>query len=263
MKKKLIILFGFLFLIGLSACSNGQRVGTSKEALIVGIDDSFVPMGFQTSAGKLTGFDVAVAQKVGQVIHRKLIFQTIDWSMKETELRNGTIDLIWNGYTKTPERAAKVYFSHPYLRNQQVVVVKKADHITTLKQLQNKTVGVQSGSTGYEDLMQQPQILKNIIRNQTPVQYDNIQNGMLDLKAGRIQGFLIDRVFAEYYLKHDRQQHQYQILVTPYRSENFAVGMRKHDYALQKQIDQALKHLKDTGQLKSLSEQWFGKDITQ
>ncbi len=37
----------------------------------------------------------------------KVIFQPIDWSMKETELTNGNIDLIWNGYTMTPEREKK------------------------------------------------------------------------------------------------------------------------------------------------------------
>ena len=31
--------------------------------------------------------------------------------MKETELQNGTIDAIWNGYTATDERKEKVAFT--------------------------------------------------------------------------------------------------------------------------------------------------------
>ncbi|AXX64657.1 amino acid ABC transporter substrate-binding protein [Bombilactobacillus bombi] len=263
MKKIIVFLESICLLISLCACGQKQRVGTDQATLIVGVDDSFVPMGFQSDSGRLTGFDIDLAKAVGKKIHRKMVFQTIDWSMKETELRNRTIDLIWNGYTKTPERAAKVYFSQPYLRNQQVVVVKQTDKITQLSQLRDKNVGVQSSSTGYDDLMQQPHILKQFIRNQTPIQYDNIQNGMMDLKAGRIQGFLIDRVFAEYYLKHDRSQDRFKILVTPYHSESFAVGLRKDDYRLQKQINQALQQLKKTGQLQKLSYYWFGKDISQ
>lgn len=263
MKKIMAFILSSICILFLSACGQMKRVGTGQNTLIVGVDDSFVPMGFQSPAGKLSGFDIDLAKETGKVLHRKVVFQTIDWSMKETELRNGTIDLIWNGYTKTAERAQKVHFSQPYLRNQQVVVVKNSDHINSLQQLKNKAVGVQSSSTGYEDLMQQPRVLKNIIQNQTPFQYDNIQNGMMDLKAGRIQGFLIDRVFAEYYLKHDRQQDQFKILITPYRSESFAVGIRKDDLQTQKQISQALHYLKKSGQLKKLSYHWFGKDISQ
>ena len=49
--------------------------------------------------------------------------------MKETELRNGTIDVIWNGYTKTKARAKKVAFSRPYLENDQILVTRKKDKI--------------------------------------------------------------------------------------------------------------------------------------
>ena len=48
--------------------------------------------------------------------------------MKETELQNQTIDLIWNGYTKTSERAEKVQFTQPYMTNDQVLVSLKEKH---------------------------------------------------------------------------------------------------------------------------------------
>ena len=41
--------------------------------------------------------------------------------MKETELNNGTIDLIWNGYSITDERSEKVRFTNPYMVNEQVL----------------------------------------------------------------------------------------------------------------------------------------------
>lgn len=42
--------------------------------------------------------------------------------MKESELNNGNIDFIWNGYTITEERKEKVNFSEAYLNNKQVIV---------------------------------------------------------------------------------------------------------------------------------------------
>lgn len=264
MKKiyKYLILLSLLVFVG-GCQQNTHRIGSSNNTLIVGLDDSYVPMGFVKKSGQLTGFDVDLAKLVGKTIHRKIVFQPIDWSMKETELRNGTIDLIWNGYTKTPQRAKKVAFSRPYLKDEQVIVVKKASGVHQIKQLTGKTLGTQSGSVGYADLMQQPHLLKDKIKNQTPVLYDNIENGFLDLKAGRIQGFLFDRVFAEYYLAHTKNAQQFRILDTPFPTESFAVGMRKQDTQTQTLINSTLRKLKANGQLKKLSEKWFQQDISE
>ena len=101
----------------LSGCESvTQRAGTQdtwsriekRGKVIVGLDDSFVPMGFRERDGKLVGYDIDLAKAVFKQYGIKVDFQTIDWSMKETELKNGTIDLIWNGYSMTPERAKQV-----------------------------------------------------------------------------------------------------------------------------------------------------------
>ena len=82
-----------------------------KDELVIGLDDTFVPMGFKDENGKLVGFDVELADAVAKKLNKKIKFQPIDWSMKETELSNGNIDLIWNGYSITDERKLKVEFS--------------------------------------------------------------------------------------------------------------------------------------------------------
>jgi polar amino acid transport system substrate-binding protein len=46
--------------------------------------------------------------------------QPIDWDMKETELKNRSIDLIWNGYSVIQERE-KSAFHNPYMKNEQVL----------------------------------------------------------------------------------------------------------------------------------------------
>ena len=55
--------------------------------------------------------------------------------LKETELKNGNIDLIWNGYSKTAEREAVVQFTKQYMVNEQVIVVKKSKGIKKCKRL--------------------------------------------------------------------------------------------------------------------------------
>ena len=100
-----------------------------RKRVIIGLDDSFVPMGFRQKNGKLVGYDVDLARAVFKQYGIKADFQPIDWSMKETELKNGTIDLLWNGYSINPSRRKKVAFSRQYQKNEQILVTKKASNI--------------------------------------------------------------------------------------------------------------------------------------
>ena len=127
-------------LIGCTGTTKNKSSGTNestldKEQLVIGLDDTFVPMGFKDENGELVGFDVELANAVGKKLNKKIKFQSIDWSMKETELDNGNIDLIWNGYSITDERKEKVGFSKAYLNNTQVIVTLADSNIKSKKDL--------------------------------------------------------------------------------------------------------------------------------
>lgn len=257
-----LLLVAALFLTG---CTNvKQKAATvdnwnkieKKKKVIIGLDDSFVPMGFREKNGELIGFDIDLAKAVFAEYGIDVDFQTIDWSMKETELRNGTIDMIWNGYTINDERKKTVAFSKPYLKNQQVLVTKANLNINTPAQMKGKTLGIQSGSSGYEAFESQPKILKDYVKDS--VQYDTFNNAFLDLNAGRIQGLLIDSVYADYYVAHQKNPKAYRVTSTGFQSEDFAVGMRKGDVTLRKKVNMALSDLAQNGKLNQISQKWFG-----
>ena len=179
--------------------------------------------------------------------------------MKETELKNQTIDLLWNGYSVTPERKAKVAFSNDYLINHQILVTKTKSQINTLKDMKGKTLGVQTGSSGAFDLDAQPKLLKNMIANKTPILYDTFNDAFIDLDAGRIQGILMDEVYARYYIAHKPDPASYHIIGDSFPPEEFAVGMRKSDHVLREKINAGLKALKADGTIAKLQKKWFGK----
>ena len=230
-----------------------------KKKVVIGLDDSFVPMGFRQKNGKLVGYDIDLAKAVFKQYGIKVDFQTIDWSMKETELRNGTIDLIWNGYSKTSARAKKVAFSIPYLQNQQVLVTKKSDHINSFADMKGKVLGVQNGSTGQTELSAYPKVLKNLIKGKSPILYDTFPNAFIDLNAGRIQGILMDKVYAKYYIQHQKDSSAYKVITSKaFPIDHFAVGLRKGDKTLRKKINQALIKMQKDGELEKINEKWFG-----
>ncbi|WP_375712471.1 amino acid ABC transporter substrate-binding protein [Liquorilactobacillus uvarum] len=251
----------------LSGCTNvKKRANTTdtwstikkRNKVIVGLDDSFVPMGFREKNGKLVGYDIDLARAVFKKYGINVDFQTIDWSMKETELRNGTIDLIWNGYTKSPARARTVAFSNTYLKNEQILVTKKNEGIKQASNMNGKILGLQSGSSGYQSYMDTPKLLRQYVKSS--VQYDTFNNAFLDLNAGRIQGLLIDSVYANYYIKHQADAATYRKIPIGFPKEDFAVGMRKGDKTLQRKINNALHELYQDQTMKKISQKWFGVD---
>ena len=162
--KKLLFLLIIIVIpsILIFGCSS-KKIETKKDSntVIIGIDDTFVPMGFKNEKGEIVGFDVDLAKEAFKRMNLKVIFQPIDWSMKETELTNGNIDLIWNGYTMTPEREKKVAFTNSYLKNRQVIVTLSNSKINTLNDLKGKTVTTQDGSSSLDTLFEDPELTKS------------------------------------------------------------------------------------------------------
>lgn len=111
-----------------------NKVAEDKK-LIIGYT-LFAPIAYNEGDGAnatLKGFDIELAKAVVAYLNAKYStavaceFMIIEWNEKEALLENGTIDLVWNGMTITPEREAAMCISVPYLANKQVAVIKKAD----------------------------------------------------------------------------------------------------------------------------------------
>lgn len=69
------------------AGADGQD--TAKETLVVGLDDTFAPMGFRDEQGNLVGFDIDLATAVADELGMQAEFKPIDWNAKEMELKAG------------------------------------------------------------------------------------------------------------------------------------------------------------------------------
>jgi len=252
-----------VFLLGACGSSNDTTTSAAdKEEVIVGLDDTFVPMGFKDDQGNIVGFDVDLATAILDLTGTKVKFQPIDWSMKETELSNGTIDMIWNGYTKTAAREEKVLFTDTYMENKQVLVTAKSSGITSFDDMAGKVLGAQEGSSGYETFNNQPEVLKDLVDGNDATLYASFNEAFIDLENGRIDGLLIDRVYAEYYLTQTGKTDDFNEIESPFEAEDFAVGVRKDDQAMADKINDGLKELQDNGTFAEISEKWFGEDVT-
>lgn len=257
-------------LLVLAACSNDKEASKDKvtdwekieqkDEIVIGVDDTFVPMGFRDENDELVGFDIDLAKAVAEELGVKAKIQPIDWSMKETELQNGTIDLIWNGYTVTEERKAKVAFTKPYLKNEQVIVTLKKNNINDYEDMKGKVIGAQEGSSGEANLIDEPELMLDLVKDNEAVLYPTFMETFLDLNNGRLDGFIIDSVFAEYYISKEDNPEKYVILPSKFGEEDYAVGARKEDKKTVVKINQAIKSLADQGKTQEISMKWFNED---
>ena len=232
-----------------------------QKSITVGFDNTFVPMGFEEKNGNYAGFDIELAKYVSKKLGITVKFQPIDWDMKETELQNGTIDAIWNGYSATDERREKVAFTIPYMQNTQILVVKKTSGIHSVEDMTGKVLGAQNGSSGMLDFEEHPEVLKNRVKGGDADQYQSVNEAIIDLKNDRIDALLIDRVYADYYLTTEGIADEYDTIPSGFESESFAVGVRPADKKLLEALNQAFKELYQEGIFQQISQKWFGEDV--
>ena len=270
MRKLKILITLIITVLIVTGCASGGKDKPRKDnwndfqnykKVVIGFDNTFVPMGFQDKSGKNIGFDIDLANSVFEKYGIKVEWQAINWDLKETELKNGNIDLIWNGYSKTEERESIIQFTNQYMVNEQVIVTKKSKNIKSTNDLKNKILGAQNGSSGYDTFNEKPEVLKNIVKNNNATQYESFNEALIDLENDRIDALLIDRVYANYYLKQQNKLDDYNIINAGFDSEAFAVGARKADITLVNKINEAFFELYSEGKFQEISNKWFGEDV--
>ncbi len=236
---------------------NWYRIKKNKK-IKIGLDDTFIPMGFRNKNGKLIGFDIDLADATFKKLGIKVEWEPINWSTKEQLLNDGQIDAIWNGYTISAARKKKVAFSIPYKKGTQVLVTLSKDKISSFADMKGKTLGLQNGSTAQTQFQQYKNLLKKYVKG-TPQKYDTFDKAFMDLKAGRIQGILVDSMYAGYYVKHLPDSQDYKITYGGYPTDENGVGFRKSDVKLREKVNAVLRKFQQDGKMKLLQEKWFGK----
>jgi polar amino acid transport system substrate-binding protein len=229
----------------------------NKKKLVLGLDDSFPPMGYRNEKNEIVGYDVDLAKEAAKRIGVELVLQPIDWNAKEQELNTGEIDCIWNGFTITEERKQNLLFTPPYLKNAQVIVVRQDSPVQTLKDLAGKTAGTQTGSSSIDAIDDAPEFkagLKEVI------EYKDFLTALMDLDVGGVDAVVIDLVVANDNI--NRSGKAFRILKETLGEEEFGIGFRKNDKALADKVWATLLEMAKDGAVARISTQWLGADIS-
>ncbi len=241
---------------GSTAEAAGWKYIADKGELIVGLDDTFAPMGFRDEGGNLVGFDIDLANAVGELLKVKIKFQPIDWDSKELELSAKNIDCIWNGMSATPEREKSMSLTKKYLNNKIAIMVNQGVAVNSKADLAKLQIGTQAKSAALET-MQADDEYSSFFENVN--EYKSYDECILDMQAGRLDCMVVDQVLGEY--KNSKLEKKFDVAAIDFGDDYYAIGCRKEDPDVAEKLNEAIKQLIDNGKAAEISNKWFGKDI--
>jgi polar amino acid transport system substrate-binding protein len=230
----------------------------AKGELVLGLDDSFPPMGYRDENNEIVGFDIDLAREVCARLGVELKLQPIEWAAKEMELSSGNIDCIWNGMSSTPERQEAMACSMDYLNNKIVFLVKDPG-FKDRQDLVGKSVAVQSGSYAEEVLEQDPQYADYYKSLKEVLAYPDYLTAIMDLQNGNVEAVLIDLVVANYQMTQIGDDSLFTI--DNLADDLYCIGFRKEDVALRDKVNELLTEMAKDGKLEEISTKWFGENI--
>ena len=228
----------------------------AKGQLVIGLDDTFAPMGFRDENGDLVGFDIDLAKAVCEELDVEAVFQPINWSAKEMELSTGKVDCLWNGLSITPERQETMSMSNAYLNNKIIVMTNKGVTLASKEDLANYNVGVQAQSSALEVVMADD--VYDSIKDKI-TEYDTYDQVIMDMQAGRLDAMIVDEVLGQY--KNTQLGGIFDVASFDFGDDLYAIGFRKSDTELTQAVNDALAACIESGKSAEISEKWFGADI--
>lgn len=255
-QKSAVSLFA---VVGLASCG-APSIPTTFDALvdrgyvIVGLDDTFAPMGFRNDQNELVGFDVDLAKLVFETLDIEVRFQPIDWAAKVLELDAGNIDMIWNGLTITEPRRLEMLFSDPYISNRQIVLTKADATIDTIAELADRTVAAQLGSAS-EDAIKANAIFEDL----TLITTDSFNDALLELDANSVDAVVVDEIYGRYVIS--QNPGEYRVMTETLGDEFYGIGFRLGNTTIRDTVNDTLFDLIESGDALAIAQEWFAEDV--
>ena len=216
----------------------------------VGANIGNVPWEFQDAQGKFVGFEIDLVNEVAKRTGNTVKVENIPFNGLFPAVLSGRIQIAISSVTITAKRLETLAFAQPYYDSDQSLSVLKTSPIKGLADLSGKTVGVDTASTG--DIWATENTAKYKIAKIS--RYEGLAPAMLDLAAGRIDGYISDIPAVEYYIK---DKPQYRVAGRIPTGERYSFMFAK-TFADAGKVNDALTALKKEGYIAKTHEKWFG-----
>lgn len=262
MKKRilsLVVIVSLLASLGLTGC--GRQAGDQlkdiqdKGKIVFAMEGNWAPWTYHDESGELVGFDTEVGKLIAAKLGVEAEFVEGDWEGLFAGLDNGRYDAVINGVEITDERSEKYDFTEPYAYIRTALIVRNDNtEINTFEDLAGKTTANSLNST-YQYLAQD--------YGATVSNVEALNDTLEMVLSGRVDATLNAEVsYSDYMGEHPDAE--LKVVALTEDASLVSIPLRKGDEteALRQAINQAIKELRESGELAALSEKYFGRDIT-
>jgi polar amino acid transport system substrate-binding protein len=244
-------------MIGLTACSGGGFLTRARPPLRVGVSPDYPPVVFEQQ-GEIVGIEADLARSVGTSLGRRIEFARYPFPELLGALERGEIDVIMSGLSITPERAARVRFTEPYMELGQLALIRSRDlarfgRVNTIRRA-GARVGYQRGTTG-------ERFVAEGLPRSTSFAFESVEEGLRNLRAGRIDFFVHDAPTI-WRIAGDVSQRDLHGLYKPLTQEQIAWAVRAGNDALREQLDEAITQWKKEGLIEPVVQRWIPVRVT-
>lgn len=279
--KSLFVSTVMLSAVATSVSAQAEEKQWTK--ITIATEGAFRPYNFTKADGTLDGYEIELSKYLcdHMKIECTIVAQPFDSIIPA--LNAGKFDAIMAGLTATPKREETIDFSISYGLTPQTFATLKDSPLAKLPHtgetlylakdeaattqvvsdvsaaLKGTTVGVQTAALGLSLLDKYFKDAIDIREYKTTEQHD------LDLKAGRVDLIVASLAYLTDVAK--KPGNEDIVMTGPFfkggiLGRGVAVGLRKNEPELQKKFNEAIEAAKADGTIKTLSEKWFGFDVT-
>ncbi|MFC1466472.1 MAG: transporter substrate-binding domain-containing protein, partial [Candidatus Brachytrichaceae bacterium NZ_4S206] len=228
----------------------------STGKLLVGVSADYPPYEYYDSNFKIDGFDPALIRDLGRRIGAKEV-ELSDFAFEGllTALRLGQVDVAISAIAVTSERRDLVDFTNVYFIGADAVLAARrypADKLGSLNELANKRVAAQRG-TVYASFLQKNLVDKGLAKATDIFLYQDIDAAIRDLKAGKFDLLMMDRLPARNFAKSDAEL---KVVGEGFTPERFAIAVRRGSN-LRAALNDALVKAQNDGTVAKLISQYL------
>jgi glutamate/aspartate transport system substrate-binding protein len=231
----------------------------------LGFRDNSLPFSFLDKQQRPIGYSIDLCLQVVEAIKIKLklpgleiMFRPVTSANRLSFVVNDIVDLECGSTTNTLERQSEVAFSVTTFVASSSLVSKKSDPVSSLKDLQGRTVVSTAGTTCIRALATSNKTQRLNMRIVSGMDHEE---SFRFLEFDRAAAFAMDDVLVHGLVARTRNPGEYVIHNTDLSLEPYGIVVRKHDPEFKKVVDDALVDLFKFGEINQIYRKWFLSEI--